>query len=104
MELPADPKPGMTWKVHTKSTNPAAAMDMDMTFKIIGKQKVSTKAGTFPDALLVEQDGVGTLQNQKVRTESQNWYVKGVGLVKATMKNHLPGNKTESLTIQETKS
>jgi hypothetical protein len=102
MELPADPKPGMTWSVHTKSDQPTAKMDMQMSFKVIGKQSVTTKAGKFRDALVIEQDGKGTLQGQKVRTESKNWYVKGIGLVKATMTNHIEGGKTESLTIQET--
>ena len=104
MELPAVPKPGMTWKVHTKSDQPTVKMDMNITFKIVGKQSISTKGGKFDDALLVEQDGVGTLQSKKVRTVSQNWYVKGLGLVKANMKTTNPDGKTESLTIQETKS
>ena len=104
MELPAVPKPGMTWKVHTKADKSNMKMDMVITFKIIGKQSVTTKAGKHEDALMVEQDGVGTLQNQKVRTVSQNWYVKGLGLVKAAMKTITPDGKTESLSIQETKT
>ncbi len=102
MELPANPKPGMTWKVHTKSDQAAAKMDMEMTFKVVGIESVTTKAGKFKSALLIEQDGKGSLQGQKVRTESKNWYVKGIGLVKATMMNHVEGGKSESLTIQET--
>lgn len=102
MELPAHPTPGMSWKVHTKSSQPTASMDMQMTFKVVGFEPVSTKAGKFKNALVIEQDGTGTLEGQKVRTESKNWYVKGIGLVKATMTNHLASGKTELMTIQET--
>jgi len=104
MELPAIPKPGMTWNVHTKVDRADVKMDMQVTFKIIGKQNIKTKVASYTDALLVEQDGAGTLQGKKVRTVSQNWYVKGLGLVKANMKTIPSEGKTESLTIQETKT
>jgi hypothetical protein len=104
MELPAKPTPGMTWKVHTKVDRPEIKMDMSITFRIVGKQKVHTKGGEFDNALLVEQDGTGTLQEKKVRTVSQNWYVKGLGLVKANMKTIPSTGKPQTLEIQETKS
>jgi hypothetical protein len=102
MELPAHPKPGMTWKFHAKASSAGINMDMVMTLTILRKEKVTTKAGTFEDALVVEQDGVGTMQTQKTRTVSQNWYVKGLGLVKAEMKTVGPDGKTQSVSIQET--
>ena len=104
MELPASPKPGMTWKFHTKSDQANASMDMEISCKILGQEDFKTKGGSYKNALVVEQDGVGTVKDQKVRTESKNWYVKGLGLVKATLKNHLPNGKIESLSIQETMS
>jgi len=101
MELPADPKPGMTWKVSMKASRADENMDTENTMKIIGKDNVTTKAGTFKDALVVEQIGVGTLQSKKVRTVSKSWYVKGIGLVKADMKITTDG-KTQTVLIQET--
>jgi hypothetical protein len=104
MELPAHPKPGMKWKFHTKSDQATAKMDMEISCTVVGKEDVKTKGGSFKDALVVEQDGTGTVQGKKVRTESKNWYVKGLGLVKATLKNHLPDGTDQTLSIQETKS
>ena len=104
MELPAHPKVGMTWKFHTKSDQSTAKMDMEITCKVLGNEDVTTKGGGYKGALVVEQDGVGTVQGKKVRTESKNWYVKGLGLVKATLKNHLPDGTDQTLSIQETKS
>lgn len=104
MELPAHPKPGMKWKFHTKSEQATAKMDMEITCQVVGNEDVKTKGGTFKNALVVEQDGTGTVQGKKVRTESKNWYVKGLGLVKATLKNHLPDGTDQTLSIQETKS
>ena len=100
MELPADPKPGMSWTVHPKADKTSGNMDMLMTFKIIGKETVTTKKGMHPDALRVEQIGEGTVQSHKIRTVSQNWYVKGLGLVKAEMKSTADG-KTDTIMIQE---
>ncbi len=103
MELPAHPKPGMTWKFHVSADNPTSAMDMETTCKVIGIQSVTTKAGSYKDALLVQQDSVGTLQKQKVRTVSKSWYVKGIGTVKADLVTYKPDGTSEKLTIQETK-
>jgi len=104
MELPADPKPGMKWTMHTSADSKTAKMDMEITCKVIGTQSVTTKVGTYKDALLVEQDGVGTLQGKKVRTVSKNWYVKGLGNVKADLTTYdQDGKQAQTLTIQETK-
>ncbi|MDR3688852.1 MAG: hypothetical protein P4L46_05695 [Fimbriimonas sp.] len=103
MELPAAPKPGMTWHFHIFSDKTDSKIDMETTCKVVGFEPVTTKVGTYPDALLVSQTGKGTLQGQKVRTESKNWYVKGLGTVKAVLKTNLPNGKSETLTLQETK-
>ncbi len=79
-------------------------MDTENTFKIVGKCKsVTTKAGTHKAALMVEQSSTGTLQGKKVRTESQSWYVKGLGLVKQQMKIIREGDKPATIVIQESK-
>jgi len=103
MELPASPKPGMTWHFHLKSDNPDNKMDVENNCKVIGFEPVTTKARSYEKALLVEQNGSGTLRNQKVRTVSRIWYVKGIGTVKAQVKDSLPDGKSQTLTIQETK-
>lgn len=104
MELPASPKPGVTWKVHMKAERSDAQMDIDNVFKVVRKEKVTTKGGTFDDALLVEQIGTGTMQSKNVRTVSHSWYVKGLGLVKADMKVTYKDGTSQSVMVQETSS
>jgi len=103
MELPAHPKPGMTWHFHISSDKVDSSMDMETVCTVVGLKPVTTKVATYKDALLVEQDSKGTLRGEKVRTVSRNWYVKGIGTVKADLTTYMPNGKSQSLTIQETK-
>jgi|GEM_PF-1982858 len=102
MELPANPKPGMTWKFHVSSDKKDSQMDMATECKVVGIQSVKTKGGTYDKALLVEQDSTGLLAGKNVRTVSRSWYVKGIGTVKADLTTHNADGSTQTLTIQET--
>ena len=102
MDLPANPKPGMTWQFHVNSQQKDSQMDMATTCKVIGIQSVTTKGGKYDKALLVEQDSTGLLAGKNVRTVSRSWYVKGIGTVKADLTTHNADGSTQTLTIQET--
>ncbi len=102
MELPAVPKPGLTWTIHAKADSATAKLDQVIQVRIVGKQTVTVKAGTFQDALLVEGEGTGTEQGQKIRTQLRNWYVKGLGVVKASLKLTQSNGRVSTLDMEDT--
>lgn len=102
LEMPSDLAPGKTWTSRTVVDNPGQKMDVKSTFKVVGTQKVKTKVSER-DALLITASGEGTINTDKVRMESQSWYVKGLGAVKSIIKTTYPGGRVETVTIQESK-
>ncbi|MGV3617583.1 MAG: hypothetical protein ACO1SV_19840 [Fimbriimonas sp.] len=101
LELPADVTAGKKWQNTMKVDAPGREVEMKSTFKIEGNRKVKTKVGDR-EAILITSTGQGTMLGQKVRMESQNWYVKDVGGVKAVIKITYGDGKTRTMTIQET--
>ena len=112
LDMPASLAPGTTWKTDykvtiapaapttgTDSVKPTPTVTEDhSTFKVVGPQKVTTKAGTF-DAILVESDGKDSLNSQNFNLKTQSWYVKDRGPVKIVVTT-LMGTKTTALTIE----
>jgi len=109
LDMPAKLTPGATWKTDYKVTiaaTPAAGQtgakptvtEDHSTFKVVGPQKVTTKAGTF-DAILIESDGNDSLNDQNFNLKTQSWYVKDRGPVKILVTT-LMGTKATTLTIE----
>lgn len=48
-------------------------------------QTVTTPAGTFDDAVLVEYDSFSKIAFIKVNSSVKEWYVKGIGIVRSEM-------------------
>jgi hypothetical protein len=97
--------PGATWKtdysVNLKKSAqlPDGGVSADHSvFKVVGPQKVKTKAGTF-DAILVESLGNDTLNNQKLVLKTQSWYAKDRGAVKIVVTTSSSG-RSETITIE----
>lgn len=103
LELPAELTPGKTWANRTVVDQPSQKVDVKNTFKVVGPTKVTTKAGER-DALLITSTGKGQIQGQNVTINSKSWFVRGVGNVKSELTIQYPNNRTEKVTIQETKT
>ncbi len=107
LDLPADVKPGTTWKsdytidFDKSTTMPAGGSSTaHSTTKIVGVQKVTTKAGTF-DALLVESNEDDMLNGKPATIHSQTWYVKDRGPVKMVVQTKQPSSQSGTMTIEE---
>lgn len=82
LEIPASLSVGGGWKDHTELEQQGTSIKLDNDVKIVGKERVSTKGGTFDDALYVTSVGKGTLGDQQVTLTTRSWYVRGKGPVK----------------------
>lgn len=107
LDLPADVKPGTTWKSdYTIDFDKSTAMPeggsstAHSTTKIVGVEKVTTKAGTF-DALLVESNEDDMLNGKPATIHSQTWYVKDRGPVKMVVATQQAGSQSGTMTIEE---
>jgi hypothetical protein len=49
--------------------------------KVIGKEKVTTPAGTY-NCLILEQTTIADVMGKKISTTSKSWFAEGVGMVK----------------------
>lgn len=106
LDMPANPTPGTTWKSDYKidfyksdAMPEGGTSTAHLTDKIVGVQKVTTKAGTF-DALLVESNENDLLNGKPATIHSQSWYVKDRGLVKMVVDTK-QANGSATMTIEE---
>lgn len=102
LEMPADLKPGVTWKSDVTLDMGSNGMAEDHSlFKVVGTQKVTTKVGTY-DALLVESHGNQSAAGQKSIADIKFWFVKDRGAVKMEIKNTpAAGGSPTVTTIEE---
>jgi len=103
VEMPAKLEPGTTWKTTTISEQADKELNIANEFKVVGTEAVKTKVAEYPDALLIQSTGEGTVKGQKVRMETKSWYVKGRGGVRAEVKSTDASGTTTTITIQESK-
>ena len=99
LEFPSDVSTGKSWTSHDKITQTGLAFDINTRWTIKGIKPIETKRGTL-DALLITSTGEGTENGQKLRMESETYYVKGIGLVKAIIKTTSGTGKHSSITQQ----
>lgn len=99
LELPMKLSPGTKWKSHAEITQNGQTIVNDSELTVVGPEKVKTKAGEH-DALLITSTGLSTINGEKAKTTSKNWYVKGLGNVKSVLTLTFP-KKVTTLTIQE---
>lgn len=105
--LPADLSPGKTWASATKVVrNDGQELEEKSTFKVVGEQSVTTKAGT-QKALLVTSSGVAFVKiagaKKQAKYETKSWYVKGRGPVKLEISLALQGQPANSVVVEQTK-
>lgn len=102
--LPSDLAAGKTWSTKGKVTAQTAqglkTFDQSFEYKVIGTEKVKTKAGEF-DSLKVTAKGTITVDGKKNQSEVVAWYVKRVGTVKMDIRSS--GDRKVSMTIEATK-
>lgn len=103
LEIPSDLTPGKTWVSDLKVEEAGRSVNLKNSFKIVGKEKVTTKVGVR-DAILITSTGKGTMQGQPVRIESKNWYARDIGGVKSIIKIIPAKGPARTMTIQETKT
>jgi hypothetical protein len=97
MAMPSPLTAGATWKTDYKVTleDPTTRVTEDhSTFKVVGPQQVTTKAGIF-DAMLVQSEGDDKLDNKAFRLKTQTWYVKDRGPVKIVVTTTVDGKSTQ---------
>jgi hypothetical protein len=102
MELPADLSPGKSWKSTLKVDQPGRTMELNTTYTVKGVEKFTTKKGGR-QGLLVVATGNGTMNSDKITFNSREWYVKGVGGVKAILTTKTSKGASQTITIEEAK-
>ncbi len=102
LELSSNLQPGSTWRSKLKVDKPGSQMDLSTTYTVKGIEKFTTKKGPR-EGLLVVAKGTGTANGQPITFESREWYVKGVGGVKAVLVTKAKAGQTQTITIEETK-
>lgn len=104
LELPAKLAPGTSW--HSKSVikKPEATLEQDVQFKVVGPQKIQTKASTYPDALLVIGNGTMKMNGSTTSVTLKAWYVKDRGSVRQEMLMREKGKPDTTVIIQESKA
>lgn len=81
--LPENPKNGEVLEDSHVSVE-SLMMTFDWTnIRVSTGQTVTTEAGTFNDAMLVEYDTLSKIAIVKVKASAKEWYVKGVGRVRS---------------------
>jgi hypothetical protein len=104
LELPAKLTPGTTWHSKTVIKKPEATLEQDVQFKVVGPQKIQTKASTYPDALLVIGNGTMKMNGSTTNVTLKAWYVKDRGSVRQEMSMHEKGKPDTTVIIQESKA
>ncbi len=102
LELSSNLKPGSTWSSKLKVDKPGSKMELATTYTVKGIEKFRTQKGPR-EGLLVLAKGSGTANGQPITFESREWYVKGVGGVKAVLVTKMKGGQSQTITIEETK-
>ncbi|MEZ0327858.1 MAG: hypothetical protein ACAH95_18330 [Fimbriimonas sp.] len=102
MELSSNLQPGSTWNSKLKVDKPGSNMELTTTYTVKGVQKFTTKKGPR-EGLLVVAKGSGTANGDPITFESSEWYVKGVGGVKAVLVTKTKSGKGQTITIEESK-
>jgi hypothetical protein len=105
LELPATLEPGKTWDVTTTLSGGGKTITAKMKYKVVGKAKVDTKAGSYPDALLITSTGSSTMDGQGSTMTSKQWMVEGKGIVRMEIVSTPSGKgaKPSKSVLQETK-
>lgn len=98
MELPADPKPGVSWTSPNKLDLPEASIT-NSVMKIVGTEKVKVKIGTF-DALVVKATVQGSMGTAKFERSMVVYYVKDQGPVKIVISGKGPDGKPVVSTLE----
>lgn len=82
LTLPASLTAGKSWQQNTTVEQPGGAkLVTNQTHKVVGQEKVKTKAGEF-DSILVVATGTMDQNGQKSDVQMKYWLVKDVGPVK----------------------
>ncbi|RYG27218.1 hypothetical protein EON82_00020 [bacterium] len=100
LEMPSKLEPGGGWKDHTEMDQAGQNIVLDNDLKIVRKERIATKGGTFDNALYITSTGKGTIANQPVTLTTKHWYVRGVGPVKQIVEVTTKGKPTRTITIQ----
>ncbi|RYG75903.1 hypothetical protein EON77_10640 [bacterium] len=100
-ELPTGLTPGKTWSAVQSTEDSARAMKVTLVQKVVGLKSITTKVGTYPDALYVTGEGTGTFNGKPIRMRTESWFVKGRGNVKNVIASTQSG-RTDTTTIEET--
>ena len=99
LELSSKLTPGSTW---TSQLNVPGKMELKNVYTVKGVVDFKTKKGPRK-GLLVVATGKGTIQGKAVTITSKEYYVKGVGGVKAEVVNTTADGQKQTLTIEEAK-
>jgi hypothetical protein len=79
LRFPLPLTPGMEWRWEGDEYSKSGTHNVVVTGKVIKKESVITKAGTF-EAIKLESVVEGSSNSKNTVTE---WYVEGIGLIKA---------------------
>ena len=101
-ELPAGLTPGKTWTAVQTMEDGSRSLKVTIVQKVVGPKSLTTKVGTYPDALYVTGTGTGTFNGKPIKMKTETWYVKGRGTVRNVIASTTNG-RTDTTTLEETK-
>ena len=102
VEIPNDLKPGKTWKTVIEVNTTSDKIKQDMTFKVVGVEKIKTPLATR-EALYIKGDGTAEMGGKKSAMTLKSWYTKGIGMVKMEVASKGQDGKVKTIIIQERK-
>ncbi len=102
IEIPTGLKPGKTWNTAIELNTRGEKTKQDVTFKVVGMQKLKTKVADR-EALLINGEGFAEMSGKKSKMSIRSWYTKGVGMIKMEITSKDPSGKEKTIIIQERK-
>ena len=82
LELPSKLSKGTEWQDNQELESQGTTIKLDGKYRVVGFEDVKTQAGPFPNALHVVGAIKGTRGGVPVSMSVEDWYAKGIGLVK----------------------
>jgi hypothetical protein len=99
LEFPAVVTPGKSWKSHDKISQEGLTFEVNSVSTIKGPATIDTKRGPL-QALRITSVSQAIKNGQKLTMDSDTYYVKGIGLAKATIRT-IPEKGKISTIVQQ---
>lgn len=101
LEMPTSIAPGASWEDNTELATNGTSIKLTNKVKAEKFEKITTKVGTYDEALLVTSTGSGTISGKPGTLTTRSWYVKGRGAVRQVIDLTLTGQPKRTISMEE---